>query len=891
MSSSATRVFTAPVTAGTYTLAVSGQVEETDDLRVTVTGASTSVTAEPVALMLRLRGPEGAVTVGQTYTVTVDTAEPVPAGTTLAVTVTVSDGSDPPVQMRMLTAAIPSTPVSFTAPVRAGSVTVTATARAETSTGSRQVAVSDAATLTVGVSARQVQLALSEVPMDLVAAESTFSVTVGAAPEVPAGTTVQVTVRLAAFSSEPVLLTPGAPTASVLVMAPMAGGSETLLATGEEAADSRLELNVLPAQATVRVQAEDTVQLTLDAPPSVTVGSTFPVTVGVAAEMPLAEGVSVTATVSFRAAGGEEIQAETAVLTAMSSSATRVFTAPVTAGTYTLAVSGQVEETDDLRVTVTGASTSVTAEPVALMLRLRGPEGAVTVGQTYTVTVDTAEPVPAGTTLAVTVTVSDGSDPPVQMRMLTAAIPSTPVSFTAPVRAGSVTVTATARAETSTGSRQVAVSDAATLTVGVSARQVQLALSEVPMDLVAAESTFSVTVGAAPEVPAGTTVQVTVRLAAVSSEPVLLTPGAPTASVLVMAPMAGGSETLLATGEEAADSRLELNVLPAQATVRVQAEGTVQLTLDAPPSVTVGSTFPVTVGVAAEMPLAEGVSVTATVSFRAAGGEEIQAETAVLTAMSSSATRVFTAPVTAGTYTLAVSGQVEETDDLRVTVTGASTSVTAEPVALMLRLRGPEGAVTVGQTYTVTVDTAEPVPAGTTLAVTVTVSDGSDPPVQMRMLTAAIPSTPVSFTAPVRAGSVTVTATARAETSTGSRQVAVSDAATLTVGVSARQVQLVLLDVPDLVAAESTFSVTVGAAPEVPAGTTVQVTVRLAAVSSEPVLLTPGAPTASVLVMAPMAGGSETLLATGEEAADSRLELNVLPAQAMVRVQAEAPCS
>ena len=52
-----------------------------------MTGASTSVTAEPVALMLRLRGPEGAV-VGQTYTVTVDTAEPVPAGTTLAVTVT-----------------------------------------------------------------------------------------------------------------------------------------------------------------------------------------------------------------------------------------------------------------------------------------------------------------------------------------------------------------------------------------------------------------------------------------------------------------------------------------------------------------------------------------------------------------------------------------------------------------------------------------------------------------------------------------------------------------------------------------------------------------------------------------------------------------------------------
>ena len=420
---------------------MSGQVEETDDLLDGEGGAQ--VLVEPVALMLRLQGPEGAVTVGQTYTVTVDTAEPVPAGTTLAVTVTVSDGSDPPVQMRMLTAAIPSMPVSFTAPVRAGSVTVTATARAETSTGSRQVAVSDAATLTVGVSAREVQLALSEVPMDLVAAESTFSVTVGAAPEVPA-TTVQVTVRLAAFSSEPVLLTPGAPTASVLVMAPMAGGSETLLATGEEAADSRLELNVLPAQATVRVQAEGTVQLTVNAPGSVTVGDTFTVTVGVAAETPLAEGVSVTATVSFRTAGGEEIQAETVVLTAMSSSATRVFTAPVTAGTYTLAVSGQVEETDDLRVTVTGASTSVTAEPVALMLRLRGPEGAVTVGSTFPVTVGVAAQTPLAVGLSVSATVSfraaDGEEIQAETVVLTAMSSSDTRVFTAPVTAGTYTV-------------------------------------------------------------------------------------------------------------------------------------------------------------------------------------------------------------------------------------------------------------------------------------------------------------------------------------------------------------------------------------------------------------------------------------------------------------------
>ena len=889
----ATEEFTAPVTAGVYTLAVSGQVEETAALRVTVTGASTSVTAVPVAVMLRLSGPAEAVSVGETYQVTVDTNRPVPEGTTLEVTVRARAGTATALQEDVsLTETISRLPVSFTAPARAGEVMVTATAMPQTSSGSRQVAVSEADELTVGVSARDVQLALSEVPVDLVPAESTFSVTVSAAPEMLAGTTVQVTVRLAAFTSESVLLTPGAPTASVLVTAPTAGGSETLRATGEEAADNRLELNVLLAEAAVRVRAaEGTVELTLDAPSSVTVGSTFPVTVEVAEETPLAEDVSVTATVSFRAADGEAIIEEIEVtLTREQRTATEEFTAPVTAGVYTLAVSGQVEETAALRVTVTGASTSVTAVPVAVMLRLSGPAEAVSVGEPYQVTVDTNRPVPEGTTLEVTVRARAGTATALQEDVsLTETISRLPVSFTAPARAGEVMVTATAMPQTSSGSRQVAVSEADELTVGVSARDVQLALSEVPVDLVPAESTFSVTVSAAPEMLAGTTVQVTVRLAAFTSESVLLTPGAPTASVLVTAPTAGGSETLRATGEEADDNRLELNVLLAEAAVRVRAaEGTVELTLDAPSSVTVGSTFPVTVEVAEETPLAEDVSVTATVSFRAADGEAIIEEIEVtLTREQRTATEEFTAPVTAGVYTLAVSGQVEETAALRVTVTGASTSVTAVPVAVMLRLSGPAEAVSVGETYQVTVDTNRPVPEGTTLEVTVRARAGTATALQEDVsLTETISRLPVSFTAPARAGEVMVTATAMPQTSSGSRQVTVSDAMTLTVEVSARDVQLVLSDVPSLVAADSNFSVTVSAAPEMLAGTTVQVTVRLAAFTSESVLLTPGAPTASVLVTAPAAGGSETLSATGEEAADNRLELNVLGAQAAVRVRA-----
>ena len=878
---------TAPVTAGTFSVTVNGQSEGTDDLLVMATGASASVTAVPVAVMLRLNGPTAAVSVGQRYTVMVDTVMPVPKGTTLEVTV--SAGTEP--QEVFLTADNPSEELPFTAPLVASEVMLTAmTVMVQTAVDTLEVAVPDAVTLTVSVSALDVQLVLSDIP-GLVAASSNFLVTVGTEPALPEGAKVMVTVSLAAFSSEPMLLTSSTPIASVIVTAPTTGGAATLSATGEAANDSTL--NVLAATATVQVQAEDIVTLTLNAPGSVTVGSTFPVTVEVSATTPLAEGVSVTATVSFGVPNGEEVQAETAVVTAAIPSDTRVFRAPATAGIYSVIVRGQVEETDDLRVRVNITSIRVIVVPAAVMLRLSGPAEAVSVGQDYRVTVDTVMPVPEGTTLEVTVRA--GTEPQ-ETLFLTVDNPSEDIPFTAPRVASEVMFTAmTVIVQAAADTLEVAVPDTVTLTVRVSAREVQLALSEVPVDLVPAASTFSVTVSAAPEMLAGTTVQVTVRLAAFTSEPVLLTPGAPTASVLVTAPANDGDdgeETLLAIGEAAADSTLELNVLPAQAAVRVRAKGTVELTLNAPGSVTVGSTFPVTVGMAEETPLPEGVSVNATVSFRAADGAEIQVETPVLSAMMPSDMRFFRAPVTAGVYTVAVSSQVDETGALRVTVIGASASVTVVPVAVMLELSGPQEAVTVGQTYTVTVDTNMPVPAGTTLEVTVRAGAGTATALQEEVsLTEDIPEEVVSFKAPARAGPVTVTATATVQTAVGALEVAVSDAATLAVTVSARDVQLVLSGVPDLVAAGSTFPVTVGTEPALPEGARVMARVSLAAFSSEPVTLMPSAPTASVIVAAPPAGGAATLSATGEEAADS-VQLNVLAAEAVtVQVQVQVSLS
>jgi len=220
-----------------------------------------------------------------------------------------------------LTETISRLSVSFTAPARAGPVTVTATATVQTAMGALEVAVPDAATLAVTVSAQDVQLMLSGVP-DLVAAGSTFPVTVGTAMGLPEGAAVMVTVSLAALSSEPMTLTPSAPTARVIVTAPPAGGAATLSATGEEAADSTLELNVLAAEAVqVQVQVQLSLSLRLEAPPEVTARDSFAVTVSTEPEVP--GGATVTVTVAFDGTDSSPV-----VLSAETASTAVMFTAP-----------------------------------------------------------------------------------------------------------------------------------------------------------------------------------------------------------------------------------------------------------------------------------------------------------------------------------------------------------------------------------------------------------------------------------------------------------------------------------------------------------------------------------------------------------------------------------
>ena len=743
---SATERFTAPVTAGIFRVEVSSPEAVSGR---TVLGASTSVIVEPVAVRLQLSGPQEAVTVGQTYTVTVDTVVPVPAGTTLEVTV--SAGAAPQ-EVVSLAEDIPEEVVSFKAPARAGPVTVTATATVQTAVGTLEVAVPDAATLAVTVSAQDVQLVLSEFPLDPVAAGSTFTVTVGTEPALPEGAAVQVTVSLAAFSSEPVALMPNAPTARVIVTAPAAGGAATLSAIGEEAADSTLELNVLAAMATVQVREQVSLSLRLEAPPEVTARDSFAVTVSTD-QVP--EGATVTVTVVFDGADSSPV-----VLSAETTSAAVMLTAPrriendlelMTSSLVTVA------DANVLQVVVTEASATVNAVAQSVQLTLVAMPERVAAGQEVAVTAGVSPALLADTTLTVKVFFGEAS------------------------------------------SRQVTLSDK------VSSQEVSF--------------------------PTSATGTLEVRAQAVEMEP---------ADLVVAA---------------AAQTQ----------TVEVLAEGTVELTLEAPKSVTVGSTFPVTVGVAAGTPLPAGSSVSATLSFNAVDSEDDSEDIeVVLIPGAPSTTVILTAPVRSGILVVEVSGRAGE-DSLAIRfVLDTSAQVSVEPLRVTLTLGGPD-AVTVGEIYQVMVGTDMTVPEGTTLEVTV--SDGT---VSREVsLAADNNSEEVSFTAPANVRQVTVTATATVRTDADALEVAAPAAKAVTVQVQVEVLHLELQQGQPLTAG-SPVILAVQLDRELP--TTISYSVMA--------LHTVSAMTTSVLTMHPADTTTHLVSFSGQQiASPGQWEFSIVPAE------------
>ena len=755
-------MFTAP-SSGTLSLTAS-VVNITQSSPVVAVSAPEPVTVQVTELltfMLTVSAPPS-VTVGSPFTVTVEVAAetPLPAG--VSVNATVSFGAaDSEVIIEKtdvtLSAEQRTVTADFTAPNTAGSHTVetSVTATMRTDPNAPEVAVPEAVTRAVAVSALDVQLVLSEFP-DLVAASSTFTVTVGTEPALPEDTAVQVTVSLATFSSEPVTLTASNPTASVPVMAPAAGGAAMLTAAGGATADSTLELNVLAAEAvTVQVQVQVSLSLRLEAPPEVTARDSFAVTVSAEPEVP-----------------------------------------------------------GEATVTVTVVFDGMDSSPVALSAEVPSTTVILTAGR-------------IGTNLEL-----------VTSSVVTVAEPN---------------------------ALQVVVADA-DASVNAVAQSVELTLMVSPQR-VNIDEEIEVTVGVAPALLADTTLTVEV-MADTASEAVILTDATPSRQVRFTAVAAGPLEVSARVSAVAPADLVTVENTPMQ-TVQVREEGTVDLTLDAPKSVTVGDTFTVTVGVAAETLLPTGSSVSATVSFSAVGSEDMEV---VLIPGAPSTAVILTAPRRSGIFMVEVNGSVEDNSAIRFVV-DTSAQVSVEPVRVMLTLRGPD-AVTVDETYQVMVGTNMAVPAGTVLEVTV--SDGTTSRVVSLTEENAAEEVSFMFTAPASAGPVTVTATATVQTDENALEVAAPAAKAVTVQVQLQVLRLELQQGQPLTAG-SMVMLTMQLDREL--STTISYTV-IARNTSVMVLNTVSEMTTSVLTMHPAGTTEHSVSFSGQQiASPGQWEFSILPAE------------
>ncbi len=827
------------------------------DLNVLPVAATVQVLRE-VELLLILTAPETAVQAGSSFDVNVSTDLSVPP----AATVTVTVGFDGAEMEVMLTAANVSGVLNFTAPARLepGGLPVTATAAVDIADPDiLQVMVDASATAQVRVTAHEVRLTLSESDPDPADAGREFSVTVGVSPALLANTTVTVVVtfnestRLATLSDR-------APTDTVTFTAPTSGTLDVTAAADPDAVEPAGLVDVSPAiPQSVQVREMGTVQLTLDAPASVTVGDSFTVAVGVLEETRIPEETTVMVRVNFD--GTEEVVELTDTVSTMSVS----FTAPVMSGEFTLVLSSSAVAQDPLLVVmVTGASTPIEVVPVQLTLSLEGPED-VQVGEAFSVTVGTGDDaVPAGTTVMVTVTVmaSDGMTSE-GMAVLTAAVSTASVSLMAPIRAGLVSVTATGVPQTSSGSLEVAVSDASPFTVTASRVDVQLSLLGVPAGPVPAEGTFTIMVGVSDEtpIPMGITVAVTVSFGDEFTMDVDLTMDASLSTVEVVAPDIRGTLDLEAVGAgPVGDEELELNVLPATAPVRVQGVVGLALRLVAPEAVQAGSSFDVTVSTDIQVPV--GATVRVTVGF------DREEREAVLTGAASSSVVSFTAPARLEPGGLPVTAtaavEVADEDALQVNVDASAVAqvmVTAHEVRLTLSESDPDPA-DAGREFSVTVGVTPALLANTTVRAVVTLtSNGST---MQATLSDRVPTDTVTFRAPA-SGPLDVTAAA--DTVEPDGLVAVADAATRNVRVREMSVQrprLRLLDAPTRVTVGSVFTVTVGVSDEtpIPPGTTVVVVVDFGG-TVQSVDLTDMVSTMSVSVTAPVMSGGFPLMLSG----------------------------
>ena len=390
-----------------------------------------------------------------------------------------------------------------------------------------------------------------------------------------------------------------------------------LTATGVAAADNRLQLNVLAAEAAmVQVQVQVQLSLQLEAvPTTVTARDDFAVMVSVAPEVP--EDTTVTVTVTFDGTNSEPV-VESVVLSTGETTGVVTLTAPGRlAENLELSASGSAVVVDGnvLQVDVTpppAALVDVAAQRVQLMLDV--PDRVIT-GEEVEARVSVSPALLPDTMLTVAVTF--GTTSTSTQVILSDTASSQEVTFTAPdASTGRLVVEVSAR-EMAVEPRGLVVAETAVQTVEVLPEgTVSLTLMTAP-ESVTVGDTITVTVGVDTNTPLPDSTIVTAILSfrdqnsnEIESAVVVLTSMTLSDMRSFIAPITAGEFTVEVNGT--ADT-FGVTVIGASASVTVEAVA-VQLRLGGPGEVTVGETYRVTVGTDEPVPIGTTVTVTVAVS-------------------------------------------------------------------------------------------------------------------------------------------------------------------------------------------------------------------------------------------------------------------------------------
>jgi len=411
--------------------------------------ATARVTVEKlvVTLDLMVSTPSAAVEAGSTFSVTVGTSAPVPAGAGAEVSVVLTFGES--TETAVLSESEGMAMVEFTAPGSTGTFVVNAS-------GTVSVMRPAALELTVNPSSASVEVVPMAIALTLdapgvVDGNSPFIATVATDPALPDGTEVMADVQFNSGEPIEVTLSAATPTVNLDFTAPSSGLPSLTASVGDITQGDLVVAVSAPEPVSVQVTELVTLGLTLSTPSAaVEAGSMFSVTVGANVQVP----TEVLVMVMF----GEGMHP--AILSPDASTTTVELMAPDTTGIFVVNATGMTTDTNALRLTVNPVSASVQVVPMAIALTLTPTFIVARANAIFSVEVGTDPALPTNTEVAARVQFN--SEEPITV-MLSAASPTASLEFTAPL-SGLLSLTAGVSATTQ-GDIAVEVSDATTAMV------------------------------------------------------------------------------------------------------------------------------------------------------------------------------------------------------------------------------------------------------------------------------------------------------------------------------------------------------------------------------------------------------------------------------------------